>query len=470
MTQMFKKPPSPRNWKVWIGIALIIRGAMFGYSLVALGDTLPSPDYPDFTIGTSGDLDSYLSGIDNFLENGEYDRDYRMPGYGVVYMVLKLIFGKWAYNALTISQYLLSCIAVYYLCLCAILLFKSKRLFYYTYLLAIIGSCGVAANARILTESYTISAFIFLFYFLLCFFDQGKVKFLWYCASLFCWIVFMRPVYLPLCLVFIFPIFLHYRKKSWKDVLKYATIFMLPFLFFDSIWTTRNYLKNQNFRPLHNGRLLHNGNYDCYVTETPLKDVVRITQAIGGGEIYYEYSEYCFFFPKPCRNTKDYELPKYAQTAKYNKDSLLSIAKNVQAFYNENSQEAKLKYLAKVEQQVDGYINDFKEEKPFRYYIISPLKLLWMTITWNDEAYDTYVPFWKMLLFRYPYYFTLILSLVGIILLMHSFFRNGMVATLTMLSVYGLLINSLILRSSQNRYIEPSYPFIVYLRHMLCID
>ena len=445
---MFKKPPSPRNWKVWIVIALIIQGLLFSYFAYRHSGR----GYITFSSSTiEGDMPQYIDPINNLLENGSYSPDYRMPGYGAVYLLLKILKIPYSLSVLLFLQYVVASISVYYLGLSAVLIFNKKIMFYYAYIVYITGIFTFERNNVLLTESFSASAYIFCLYFFMVYLKKDKNIHLWISGCFLCWLIFMRPVYLPTFVFFIIAIL---QKTKWRSSsIKYVVIFLLPFAVLDSIWTYRNYIKHNKIHPLHNGYL--------NVSEhNPYEPVFKILQAVGESEEYWHEETVVNFFM--IENWEDkYTLPSYIETRGFNKDSLDKLAGLIQALISEKSKEKREEYSIIIDIEVAKYIESFKSENPFYYHIISPLKMLVRILTWKAAHSESH--FLKHLLFHYPYYLMQFLGFIAFLLLLKKSFKDKAIMVLLGLYAYGVFIHPVVLGFSQNRYLLPIYPFVILL-------
>src|SRR5580693_8486867 len=123
-----KDPESP--W-FWLTLALIVKGI---FPFIWLFHSPPPNDVPGFWGGIGGDTSSYIDPIDNFLKFGMYIPDFRMPGYGAVYLIFRLFVSKpAALNCLLILQYLLASLSVYIVSLTAKRIFESNTVFYFCF-------------------------------------------------------------------------------------------------------------------------------------------------------------------------------------------------------------------------------------------------------------------------------------------------------------------------------------------------
>jgi len=152
----------PDNWRVWIGVSLALKLALF---LIFLRFFTPAQSADSVIVGFWGgatnDTVSYLQPIEEALSFRDPFRvfDYRMFGYGLPYLAFRWFLAKpAALNAVIVAQLLVSSLSVYLLALLALRLFGSLRSFVCTFfgyfLVPIVSYYDVIA----LTESFSTSA------------------------------------------------------------------------------------------------------------------------------------------------------------------------------------------------------------------------------------------------------------------------------------------------------------------------
>ena len=107
---LFDRIPDPVKWRVWVAIALLLKVA---YLCISVSQGY-STQVPSLLAICSGDCMSYIGPVDNLVEQGRYAPDHRMPGYGAVYLPLRLLFGPGrSLDVLILMQVLLDALAVY---------------------------------------------------------------------------------------------------------------------------------------------------------------------------------------------------------------------------------------------------------------------------------------------------------------------------------------------------------------------
>ena len=128
--------PASNRWLLWFALALLIKSAIFLFKVNELS-SIENRHFPALIAREAGDTYTYLQPVENLIFNGNYDDDFRMPGYGWIYYLLRAIFQTaTALDFLVIFQLLLASFSVYILAKIAELLFKkqigcSKFLFTY---------------------------------------------------------------------------------------------------------------------------------------------------------------------------------------------------------------------------------------------------------------------------------------------------------------------------------------------------
>ncbi|HWY97510.1 MAG TPA: hypothetical protein VNY36_00375, partial [Bacteroidia bacterium] len=127
LKQLFLKPPE--KWTFWILAAFCARLLFFFLQIhIYHGGSIWAVIHDD--------TNSYLLPIENLINKGSYTPDFRMPGYGIIYLPLLLFFKKtMACNILILVQLLFSTISVYLLALITQRLFKHNAFFYVTFYL-----------------------------------------------------------------------------------------------------------------------------------------------------------------------------------------------------------------------------------------------------------------------------------------------------------------------------------------------
>jgi len=333
-------------------------------------------------------LIEYFQPMESFISTGIYDPDLRMPGYGIVYLLPRLLTNQMnACNILLIIQLVISIISVYLLAEIAFRIFKSKIAFILTALVYALNFCVSDYDTILSADSLAASFSIISFYFFIVYWERRKKKDLIFAALMICWAIFTRPVMGILWGVMgMFLLLYALKKRTIKNLLA-IVIFALPFLVTDSLWIARNYVKHRTISPFDSLLLYsydqnNTRSYSYYgfigsfvkswggnsVLWDPNSEVRWLgieNIVVDGSDAYSQLGEY----------KKD--LPDYIYTSRFNKDSLLVLKEKFKLIYAHNlPPEQELDYCEFVNQRLFAYTQSIKKEKPFIYYVYGPLKII----------------------------------------------------------------------------------------------
>ena len=243
------------NLLKWFLIALFVKSIVFIFSIFIIKDS-SSVSVDGFWSFISGDSNSYLIPIDNLIRLGEYNPDYRMPGYGIFYLFFRMFFEKPnALNALIFLQLVLSSVSVVYLANLGKVIFKSREYFYLIFFIYLVIPYVHFFDAYVLTESLATSFLIFSVFHLIQYLKRFQRQNIFFSGLFLSVVVFMKPVYFPLfgLIPFLVLFYLIRKGNNWKKIIFAYFLFGLPFLVFDSIWTVRSFIRNKEFSFLNNG-------------------------------------------------------------------------------------------------------------------------------------------------------------------------------------------------------------------------
>ena len=464
--------PSHYSAWSWIGISFIIKTPLFiGDLCLNIEDEI---EIPGFWSLWHGDSSSYTTPIDSLINGTGYNPDYRMPGYGVVYLVFRLFLREGhALNGVLLTQLFCAILAVYFLAKTSFLLTKRKNVFhltFYGYAFLIYSSLF---DTFILSESLTISVTIFFVYTLVRFYKTRKNKYLIYLGIFYTFIVFAKPVYLPLALLvgYVFLIILTREKQSFISMFKKALIFLIPFLIAESAWVTRNYKEHGKLVFLFNGYLYP------FIENGLEEDVFTVILAQGESVCYWEENDakVLWFYHNPDSLRKGIdpkeELPDYLYTKEYPRDSLIELAGLFYTHRHLRKDSADQSVLLPIKQRgvtlAKNYIDSFKNEKPYYYHIHSRLKLVkeFFEEPFGFFEWHYYSPFKKILVGIHfaSYLLVLILGFFGFFYFFNQLFKWDIKAVVVLVVAYTFLIFPIILRYCENRYLAPAFPFILML-------
>lgn len=462
------KLPKPENWKFWILFILLCKIALFIFCINKVGVNPIDGFWGHF----GGDTESYLDPIESIINKGEYQPDYRMPGYGVFYLPLYWLFSKaTALNILICLQLIFSVVSVYFLAKIALKVFKSNTLFYVTIIIAAVSTYIDLYITFILTESFTTSFLIFAVYSYIKFTENNKSNYLLLCGLLLTEVVFLRPVFLPILFLFVIVLIVHLNKSKSISKLKTIGLFLLPFLLIDSAWLIRNYKHHHKIAPLTTSFYypgLENGVF---------LPVSQFLQSWGGSFVWWDTGAEIrwFGFGESIEFGKGVErktsLPSYIYTSQFNEDSLLIVRSKVLIILNDTTKtnEEKRILTDEVKASLDKFTISVKKEKPFVHYIKAPLLFL-KTFFVHSGTYNLFaksaaelnkVEYLTKIFYSLLYIFTLLFGFLGALLLFKKSMSFNAITLLVGIIAFTSLVHPVILRLTESRYIIPAWPFII---------
>lgn len=487
LKKIFLKNPS--NPAFWILIALLVKGVLPFLQLFA-----HRPHSHLLGFGFIGDSPSYTDPVENFIKTGHYSPDLRMPGYGIIYYLLRLIFSyTGAYNTIVIVQLVVSSVSVYCIALTSRLVTKAETVFYLVFYLFLISIYSNYYDICLMTEALCSAFLIFGTWHLASYFENNKNIHLFFSGFFITWSLFLRPIFGGVFVLYGFIILIHLIKKK-KKILLPVLVYGLTFIVFDGAWIIRNYNVHRKIVPLTNGIRFPYNEYS-YITHE-----LNFVQSWGGAvDIPDPHSAISWFGGMPYPNEpviKEYDsIPGYIYTSKFNKDSLYLLRDKVKKFMALQKPAIDSFYLSKdsdwmkvfsflysplkpvsfqayalqnnISNTFDRYTASIRTEKPFLYYVKARAILLWKFFFKNNESYFIrgQIPGLRgisIFFNRYYYEFLLVLGIAGIIFMTGTGIRkNYLLLLLCTIPAYTIIIHPIILRAADNRYLFPAWPFII---------
>lgn len=465
--------PSTNNWIIWILVALFVKSIFF---ILKINEpNLENALYSGSFASSGGDTASYIEPIENLLKENYYFDDYRMPGYGWIYYLLRLIFDQThALNLLSILQLLLSAISVFALAKIALIIYKKQIAFFLTFFLYLVSTFVSLYDHELLTESFCTSSLILSVYFLL---TKSSYKKNLILSGLFLtWSVFLRPVMAPLIILYCLFIFLSKCKAtSTRKTFIYILIFLLPFIIIDGSWTVRNFSKYNKILPLTKSV------YSPAFENSYYKPLFGFMNAIGSSLVWWEPGNEIAFFrstPEFITKKKEVKFPSYIYTSQFNLDSLYSLKYKIETLENVNtSEKEKVNLELDIKNKFVLYTLSVKNEHPFLYYIGSRFRLL-KSYFIHSGTYNLFhkssselnpVELLFKVFYSLMYLIIVTLGFLGIIL---SFFNrklNVEYLLIAFIGSYVALVFPILLKMDESRYFVPGYPFFVLLTVFLII-
>ncbi|MEN9347145.1 MAG: hypothetical protein RLZZ77_656 [Bacteroidota bacterium] len=458
--------PSPQHKWIWLFIALVFKAVWFIYKVNIEDSPFTNHFYPDTFAQESDDSFSYFEPVDHLINQGSYDgevyKDFRMPGYGLPYFLLRLFFSQTtSLNLLVVLQLLFSAITVYYFAALSRNLFKTERSFYWAFFLYCASTFVSIFDHVLLTETFCTGALIMSVYF----FTKEKrnntallLSGLW-----LTWAIFLRPVCLPLLAIGIFVLFVQKEPKF----LKKSLLFVSAFLIFESCWIGYNANKHHQFIPL-TSTVYYPEAHNSYQ-----RQLFHFVEATGGSIIWWEPgADVSYYIPTPSFITKKREvkLPQHAYTSQFNGDSLLLVKKDIAIVLDSTQSDFKRDSAEKVAQErLERYTASIKNERPFLFYIGSRIRLC-KSFLIHSGTYNLFVKSSDYLspgqfiikVFYSLFYLTVILlGLCGTTFLLIRKKENwaGLFPALT--GLFLTFIFPVGLQLDEFRYLVPAYPFLL---------
>jgi hypothetical protein len=464
----------PSKWPFWFFVAFLFKLFFFVFQI---STHIHQTEIPGFFGYIWGDTWSYLDPIDKLVKKGSYWPDYRMPGYGLAYLPLIIIFSKaTACNLLIIIQLLLASLSVYVLALTAKKIFHTNTAFYTTFYVFALSCLSNLYDAALQTESLTVSFLIFSTWFLIRYFDDFSKRKLLLSGFFLGWVIFLRPVFAPL-LAFYVVILISQHVKIKKNFIYAVLLFLIPFSLMDGLWIARNYKCYKSIIPLYH----YSGIYPVEIY-TQIGPASQFVKSYGGDYDWWEADADIRWFGRkadpPGRiplTDQDVHPPSYIYTSKFNEDSLKKLkvifmqleAENYDWTDSSSELGQKFHYLR---DKFASYAASIKQEKPFIYYVRGPLKALkkFMVYSGTDDLFY-YIQDNKLSAGQYLfkifycgfYIMVLVFGFLGIILISKNTLKLPFQSIIFVLPVYVVVIHPIILRLFERRYFLPAWPFLI---------
>jgi hypothetical protein len=393
--------------------------------------------FPQDVIGLIGikmnDYSYFLGSIDNYFTYGTItDSDPgkpfagRMPGYGMPYLLLRLIFHQQlAIALLMISQVLLSVLSNLWLGRLYMLLFNEKRGARMCALMFATFAPLLVFNLFTLSESFSVSAFIGYFYYLILYIKNSRPRYLLLSGFFLAWLVFLRPfmgVLLPVTALFLW---INAPAKQW---VRNCVWVFFAFACFELAWITRNYLALNRFIPLETSL---NESYSERSSYRKSALAIRgMINAFGGeaGE-FYPGSEGAWFHSNDRNGFPSGIFPQRILSL-IPPDSLLLLKSNFLGSVSpENSESACDSLNELAYRTAKRYAAIYRKARPLHSYLLVPVTKVFEFVFTNGTILMMMPPFPEMngvekaikLFYFLHYYFVLFSGIIlGFILAYRS--------------------------------------------------
>ena len=449
--------------------AVVVRGALFGVVLREHG--LHSAWYG--WGAETGDTPGYFEPIDSFLTGHAYRPDYRMPGYGLPYLLFRLkTTEQGAGSAIILLQALLSVASVVVLSRCVKLLGAPRWTQY--------GTCVVYAGfARVVvydaywfTESFCTSAMIFGTHGWLAHRRTGSRAALLWGGAWLAWAVFLRPVQLMWMLPLALALLVN-AEARWKDRALAFLLFLLPFALADGWWIRRNAIMHHEFAPLSRGVVMPE------LVSSPMYPLMRFLQATGGNYIHWDPTAHIRWFNmregplgrQGPRIDKGVVMPAFALCEHITADSLRDWAADMRRWSDSTtSGKERIALFRKMNARSDRFVRYYQNDKPLQYQAGARWRLtrLFFGLAGSGPLHKprTSGAWYPMLVDAADALMHWAVVLCGLLAAALNIFRwrrERLMALMSMVTLIGVFIIPWVLRLCEGRYLVPMYPWLLLL-------
>jgi hypothetical protein len=461
----------PGNAALWLPVVMLLKAA----ALLYLHDFNNIPSDQLFNRG--GDTRSYFGPVERWLAGASYGGygypEGRMPGYGILYGALRLMglsaFG--AQNGLVVLQALLSVGAIYLFARAAGWLL-GRPLGFYLVLGLLLGYYPLALwDLMMMTESFLISTLLLACFFYLRYELRSSYwGDLLAAGGFLAWMVFLKPVTLPLLAGFIG---LRCCQLGWQPRrwLSYASLLLVPFLVAEAAWVGANWYRTGELFLLQS-RFYYTP--DQHFPAYPA--AFAFVNAWGGRECFWDPSGDVAWFTGPSPRNRPFNsrwqhlplppyqqdiFPAYLYTEDFNFDSLKSIRHDLWRARDSSLGPAQRQAaLQSALRKFRRYRHSFVDKRPFHYWVTASLHSLGTYLKFTFPAYPQQLTGWSDLRLAYVFLLHGAMLAGGLLGLLWLFFqRRPLGALLAGIAAYFTLAYPIALRLTQQRYLNPAYPF-----------
>jgi hypothetical protein len=394
----------------------------------------------------------------------------RVPGIAVVYYPLLKIFEKDTARAMVVLvQFMVSTISVYLLGLLAFYLFQSIVAFGIVLLLYSLSSFVSIFDHYGISESFSISFLLIGFYFSFRAIQKLSIWNFFWAGIFLCWSTFIRPAlgvsFPAIGLIFL----IHFAKQKQVFSLAFLRsilLFALPLICCLSLWTARNHKVSGKIIPLEDN--VHETQMFAY--DARLLSIWDLIGAWGGQITRWSPNSMGEYFLSRQYISHQKAFSERMLNSQCNSDSIRSLQDNYIKSYDRSIPfEQRLVLAHRVVEQAYRFRKTFIKEKPFQYYVVSPIAMTGKFLYFKTVSYLPFPELAKMKMYHkaikvfYILFFNVILAFA--VLGAFFVFRNGSwQAKLFMLyPFFYTFVMIVIFIASEQRYVAPLYPiFVVY--------
>jgi len=409
----------------------------------------------------SGDCSSYLDPIEHLVDRGSYSPDYRMPGYGAIYLPLYLAFPKaMALNVLVLFQLLIDVVA-------SILLIEAVRILTNSNTGALLAllfygiACTVSVYGKfVLTETIAASFMAIAIHATARYAATGRPVHLFVASLFLTWAYFCRPVLFPLfMLLACYALWSVFRGRKLAGLI----MLLLPFAVVQSAWTLRNYLMYDQVVLLT--RTLY---YPTYTDSQVASFAFHGTFADFKDSYIFPDRDWMNRSTK-LRNVDEVPFPERAYTPYFTEDSVLELRRLARALVQDTlpaQEHAVLDGL--VAAKLDRYSASIRKEHWFLVHVRVPVERSLQELlgssgvqALNMKVFGELTSPEKALKLIYVLIYQLALyGSIGYVVLTIVRRATAVRWFLAASCLYGMLVHPILLHTSDPRYFYGFYPLV----------
>lgn len=451
----------------WIGVAFMIKLALFlffSYNFYKNKSDFNS----HFIFNASGDTWGYYDPCENFVITGNYNSYCRMPGLLPIYSFLRLIFDvAWTKTLIIILQFLTGVLSVYILAKTAKLLFKSDRIFVYTFFTYAISSFVSIWDHVGYADSFGASFLIFSIYLLLRYKQNKKTSYLLISSLFMIWSVFFRPIhgiFIPIVVIFYL-----FNFRFFAQSLNRNLIYTIPVIICLGLWSFKNYKATQNLIVLQ-GPIAK-----CFPGITEQMLTIRGLIVSWGDDVqpWAKGTAGEWFFSS--KTSLEHADPNKGDiyTKEYTIDSLIKLRTSYRYSISDTIPETlKKSYKLYVITKSELYTSSYKQENKIKAYVFNKFILLKRLVLPNRLDDLPFPALSQMTLLQKGlkgFYFLLLLvvNFFGLIGAIVCLFKKNPIG-LFPLAILSIL--TLVFGVPEQRYLVPVYPYFLMLSIFLLTE
>jgi hypothetical protein len=225
----------------------------------------------------------YIDSVEAYLSGHGWNPDHRMPGYGVIYLLIRSCTNMaTARDLLTLLQMVIGLLATYAFARSLAMAAQRPQWFWPFYGALLFASYSALSDIVLVNESFTTSALMLHWAAYVRYRSTDRLGWLVASGVLIGLATFLRPIYGPI-LAFVPMLEMLRRDGALVKRFKYVVVFALPFLIADGLWVVRNHRHYGGFHPLTN-----HGSWNPRYAKSTLYAVIEMVTTYGGHAYYWE--------------------------------------------------------------------------------------------------------------------------------------------------------------------------------------